>query len=196
MIPRHLRITALVLLIAVFAMTSYIVRLQHGQRRNLQMVSDPRPVGPPPSGRLEKAIMVIAFDEDGVLKAQGFDLHLPAEREQRMRELVRALLSEYVRKPSSHPLGPGANIRDAYLVNGSLAVLDMNVAFAEEHPSGIRVEQFTLYSIAETIRENFPEVTRIKVLVHGNERETLAGHIDLTPTYDIAQLHESARELE
>jgi hypothetical protein len=37
-------------------------------------------------------------------------------------------------------------------------------------------------SIARTLEANVPQVQRLKILIHGQEVETLAGHLDLTAT--------------
>ena len=34
-----------------------------------------------------------------------------------------------------------------------------------------------------------PEITQVKILVNGQERETLAGHADLMSVYSVAQVN-------
>ena len=72
-----------------------------------------------------------------------------------------------------------------FLVNGNTAVIDATAAFADGHRSGITVEELTLASLAQTLAANLPGVTRIKLLVDGKERETLAGHADLMSFYSV-----------
>jgi hypothetical protein len=38
-------------------------------------------------------------------------------------------------------------------------------------------------SIARTLEANVPKVQRLKILIHGQEVETLAGHLDLMGTF-------------
>jgi hypothetical protein len=38
-------------------------------------------------------------------------------------------------------------------------------------------------SITRTLEANVPKVQRLKILIHGQEVETLAGHLDLTGTF-------------
>jgi hypothetical protein len=38
-------------------------------------------------------------------------------------------------------------------------------------------------SITKTLQANVPQVGRLKILVHGQEAETLAGHLDLNQTF-------------
>jgi len=41
-------------------------------------------------------------------------------------------------------------------------------------------------SIARTLEANVPQVQRLKILIHGQEVETLAGHLDLTGTFVVS----------
>jgi len=55
----------------------------------------------------------------------------PGGRQERAQELLRALLALYLDNSSSHPLGPGAEVRDVYLVDPGLAVDRPQDAFAD-----------------------------------------------------------------
>jgi len=104
--------------------------------------------------------------------------------------LLRALLGLYLDKPSPHPLGLGSEIRAVYLVDPGLAVIDLNAAFADGHRSGVLVEELTVASLVQTLAANIPGIARVKILVDGKERETLAGHADLSNFYDVAQVNQ------
>jgi hypothetical protein len=40
-------------------------------------------------------------------------------------------------------------------------------------------------SIARTLEANVPQVKRLKILIHGLELDTLAGHVDLTQFFVV-----------
>ena len=44
-----------------------------------------------------------------------------------------------------------------------------------------------MLSVCATLNANFPRVTQVRFLVHGQPRATLAGHADLTRTYLTAE---------
>jgi hypothetical protein len=46
-------------------------------------------------------------------------------------------------------------------------------------------EQLAVNSITRTLEANVPQVQRLKILIHGQEVETLAGHLDLTGTFVV-----------
>ncbi|MGH9704148.1 MAG: hypothetical protein ACRD4K_12310, partial [Candidatus Acidiferrales bacterium] len=58
-------------------------------------------------------------------------------------------------------------------------------ALANETPSGIFSEQLAVQSIVQTLQSNVPSLRRLKILIHGQEAETLAGHVDLTGFFDL-----------
>jgi hypothetical protein len=75
-------------------------------------------------------------------------------------------------------------------------IIDTTAPFADGHPSGILLEEMTLTSLIETLNANVPGVAKVKFLVDGKERETLAGHADLMSFYQTAAVHELAKEFE
>jgi hypothetical protein len=59
-------------------------------------------------------------------------------------------------------------------------------------PSGILSEQMAVESVALTLGANVPGVKQLKVLVHGQEAETLAGHLDLYGMFPVPSLAPAA----
>src|SRR6266849_8878715 len=185
MIPRHLVIGVVAMLAVALGMSAYVWRMR-GRFTATEPVAYTRPVAPPVSAPTEQVTLYVAYDDPGVLRAQPARIPLPAGRQERAQELLRALLGLYLDKSSSHPLGPGAEIRDVYLVDPGLAVIDINDAFADGHRSGVLVEELTMASLVQTLATGIPGINRVKILVGGRERETLAGHADLSCVYDVA----------
>lgn len=87
-------------------------------------------------------------------------------------------------------------MRDVYLVDPGLAVLDLNGAFCQGHRSGVLVEELTVASLVQTLSANIPGVTHVKILVEGKQRDSLAGHVDLTNLYDTAAMGQAVRQLQ
>lgn len=88
--------------------------------------------------------------------------------------------------PQSNPApsNPDASISDASDPDASdLAVVNLSGNFVANHPSGIEVETLTLLSIANTLHVNLPQIVQVHFLVDGQQKNTLAGHADLTQNY-------------
>ncbi len=196
MIPRHAQITIVVLLVGACVLGFYVLNEKRKAEEQQRRVADNRPVAPPVAGTPQRVVLVIAYDEEGVLRRRSATVVLPEDRALRAREVLRALVNEYVKKPSPHPLAEGSDIKDVYLFQGNLAVIDTTAAFADAHRSGIFVESLTIVSMIDTLAANVPGITRVKILVEGKERETLAGHADLMSFYDVAAVHELVKEMQ
>ncbi len=185
MIPRHLILGVDVMLVIVLSMGTYLQHMRTSASQMQRLADDARPVAPPASGPTETVTLYVADDATGALRPQSAQIPLPGGRQQRAEELLRALLRTYQQPDSPHPLAPAADIRSIYLIAPSAAVIDVNAPFADQHRSSILGEQLTVNSLVETLAANVPGISRVKILVDGNTRETLAGHADLTEFFDV-----------
>jgi spore germination protein GerM len=196
MIPRHLIIAVAILLAITLGMGFYVLRMRARVDRTDVSAANTQPVAPPVSGSSEQVTLYVAYDDAGVLRPKSVRITLPTGRQERAAEILRALLTLYLDKFSPHPLGPGSEIRDVYLVDPGLAVIDLNAAFADNHRSGVLVEELSVVSLVQTLSANIPGITRVKILVEGNERETLAGHADLSNFFDVPAVTQVVAQLQ
>jgi hypothetical protein len=196
MIPRHLMIAMAVLVVAALGMSLYAWHMRKSVAVAPVAAVDTRPLAPPAAGPTEPVTLFVAHDEDGTLRAESARIPMPSGRQQRAEELLRALLSIYLDKSSPHVLGPGSEVRSVFLVDPGLAVIDVNAAFADTHRSGVLVEELTVASFIHTISANTPGILRVKILVDGKERDTLAGHADLSDLYDVTSVNQLATQLQ
>ncbi len=80
-------------------------------------------------------------------------------------------------------LPPDAVLLAFYMLPDGTAIADFSEAMMTSTPSGIQSEQMAVDSITKTLEANVPQVRWLKILVHGQEVDTLAGHLDLTRTF-------------
>jgi hypothetical protein len=184
MIPRNLAITIVLLLLAVIGMGIYGLHLRRQALELHLAVPDARPAAPPISGPAQQVTFFVPDDAKGILIRQNVSATLPEDSTLRTREIIHLLIANWQGKNSLHPIGSSADVNAVFLLNNNqTAVVDVNSAFCEQHHSGILVEELTLASLARTLAANIPGITQMKILVDGKERETLAGHADLTGFY-------------
>lgn len=196
MIPRHLAIATSVLLAAALGLSLYAWNMRRAATKTPRAAMDTRPLAPPVTGPTERVTLFVAHDEDGSLRAVSAQIPMPSGRQQRAEELLRALMSLYLDKNSPHVLGVEADVRSVFLVDPGVAVIDVNSAFANTHRSGVLVEELTVASLIHTVSANTPGVLRVKILVDGGARETLAGHADLSSFYDVTAVNQLATQLQ
>lgn len=196
MISKHLLAAVIVLFAVTIAMSVYVWQLRRRETEapRLKTPAKAQQVVPP-RGPAEQVTLYVAYDNPGILVAQSVTATLGSGPQERAENLLRELVSRYTASNSPHPLASGAEVRKVYLVDPGLAVIDVNSTFVDGQVSGILSEELTIASMIQTLAANIPDVTRVKVLVDGKERETLAGHADLTRIYDVSQVAELTKEL-
>ncbi|MGD9136829.1 MAG: GerMN domain-containing protein [Desulfobacterales bacterium] len=94
------------------------------------------------------------------------------------RSIVEALLKG-PQKTLVRTIAADTQLRAIYLVPDGICYVDFSQAVRENHPGGCNSELLTIYSVVNSLILNVPEVKRVKLLIDGNEVQTLAGHIDL-----------------
>lgn len=196
MIPRHLMIAMAVLVAAALGLSVYAWHVRKTVASTPAAAVDTRPLAPPVAGPTERVTLFVAHDEDGTLRPESAQIPMPSGRQQRAEELLRAMVSRYLEKSSPHVLGAGAEVRSVFLVDPGVAVIDLNAAFADTHRSGVLVEELTVASLIHTISANTPGILKVKILVDGKERDTLAGHADLSDFYDVSAVNQLAGQLQ
>lgn len=196
MIPRHFYIAASVMLSAVLAMGIYAWRMRDRVAVTPAAATDTQPIVAPVAGPTEQVTLFVAYDDVGILRAQAARIPLPSVRQERAEELLHALVALYLGKSSPHILPAGSDIRGVYLVDPGLAVIDINAAFADGHRSGVLEEDLTVASLIQTLVANIPGISKIKILVEGKQRDTLAGHADLSGFFDASAVNQLSSQLQ
>ena len=198
-IPRYQQILFWILVGGTILLTTVFLRGCQQAHDRLSAPTDNTPVAAPTSAREDEVPVLLADDATGSVSQDTRRYALPEEPTTRARALLEHLLSDYARPDSKHPLQTGAAVDDVFLLHlpianppdtsvpstGELAIVNLRASFAENHPSGIEVEDLTLRSIIGTLHANIPDLTEVRFLVDGQPRETLAGHADLMRTYRV-----------
>ena len=135
------------------------------------------------SGPLSKAKLFWSSGaEDGSLMPVTVELPLSKDPTLHAKQVLNTLLAGPV-DAELRTLPPDAVLLAFYMLPDGTAIADFSEALATATPSGIESEQMAVDSIAKTLEANVPQVRWLKILVHGQEVDTLAGHLDLTRTF-------------
>lgn len=97
----------------------------------------------------------------------------------RIRQILLAL-AEGSHQGLSHSLPSSTMVRAVFLTSEGTAYVDLSSDILSTISPGIESECLSVYSLVESISINIPSVKRVKILVQGQEVETLEGHADLT----------------
>jgi hypothetical protein len=124
-----------------------------------------------------------AAGEDRVT-ATVVQLALSADPVERGKQVLHALIAN-APTPEQRTIPADAELLAFYILSDGTAIADFSEALSSETPSGIESEQLVVDSIARTLDNNVATARRLKILIHGQEVETLAGHVDLTGFFDL-----------
>jgi Sporulation and spore germination len=129
--------------------------------------------------------------QDGTLVAVTVELPLSSDPVLRAKQILNTLLAGPV-DPEARTLPPDAALLAFYILPDGTGVADFSEGMATGIPSGIQSEQLAVDSITRTLQANIPQVRRLKILIHGQEVDTLAGHLDLTQTFEVSMKESAA----
>jgi hypothetical protein len=99
--------------------------------------------------------------------------------EDRVRQVLLAL-AEGSHHSMGHPLSASTVVRAVFLDSAGTAYIDFSKDSLTGFNPGIESECLSVYSIVDSITANMPTIKRVRMLVQGQEVETLGGHTDLT----------------
>lgn len=70
-------------------------------------------------------------------------------------------------------------VREVFMVDDGTVVIDFNQRFLNNLQVGAGGETYLVYSLVNSILDNFEQATQVMILVEGAGSETLKGHIDI-----------------
>lgn len=193
MIPRYQRVLFWILVGSILLMGGFLLKGCREAHKRLTALNDATPLAAPTTAATEEVTFYVASDFDGAIRPVRSQVALPPDASLKARALIESLLAQYSQPESSHTLQSGPSVDDVYLLADNLPagakrtiVVNLRGSFADNHPSGIEVEQLTLNSIIGTLHAAFPDFEEVRFLVDGQSRATLAGHAGLDHPYTLA----------
>ncbi len=94
------------------------------------------------------------------------------------REIIEALIKG-PQNGMMRTIPASTALNALYITNDKTAFVDFSQEIRESHPGGSQMEYLTVFSIINSLALNIPEIEKVKILIAGQEIETLAGHIDI-----------------
>ena len=149
-------------------------------RRELTQALAPNSTGP----RVKTKLFWASGTEGTRLAPVTVELPLADDPVLRAKQVLNTLLAGPV-DSDLRTLPANAALLEFYLLPDGTGIADFSEALGTSIPSGIESEQLAVESITRTLEANVPQVQRLKILIHGQEVDTLAGHLDLTVTFVV-----------
>jgi len=208
-IPRFQRFLFAAMLIVAVIMGIVLIRMRERAHDRLMRAVDSQPLSilstPSTAAPPEKITLLVANDLDGSLIPVERSFPMPKDPNARARVLMQKLLEEYAAPKSTHPIANASGVDEVFLMHlkqqkgasnttAEMAVVNLNGAFVQAQPSGIEPETLTLLSMIATLHANLPQITQVRFLVDGQQKDTLAGHADLTRVYLASDMQAAVRQ--
>jgi spore germination protein GerM len=99
-----------------------------------------------------------------------------------VKEEAKETILELIKGPKGKlipTLPPRTKLLTLQINDEGLAKVNFNPALSKDHPGGSSAEMMTVYSIANSLALNFPQIKRVQILIDGKPIETIAGHLSL-----------------
>lgn len=187
-IPRHLKITIGIMLGAVIGGAIYFRFLAEriyappvtdekvAQHLAQQSLASP--------GDVPTRVMLYLASEapPALLVARETEIPLSTQPVLRAKQVLQALLSASHKSPPSI-IPEDARVREVFLAPDGTAYVDFSPEFSTHAISGIESESLAVFAVVNTLTANVSEIQQVKILINGQETETLAGHVDLDRFY-------------
>jgi spore germination protein GerM len=154
---------------------------QQSEEQARRELVQPVPMNPA-DPRVKAKLFWLSDSDNSTLAPAVVELPLSNDPIVRAKQVLNTLLAGPV-DVELRTLPPDAVLLAFYILPDGTAVADFSEALATSTPSGIASEQLAVDSMVRTLEANVPQVKRLKILIHGQEVETLAGHVDLTGTF-------------
>jgi spore germination protein GerM len=168
------------LLDRVFRLAQPAQTEEHARREVMQP-----PIATPSDKKMKAKIFWASAESAGALQPVEVEMALSEETVLRAKQVLNTLISG-PSSPELRTLPADTTLLEFYLLEDGTAIADFSGELSTGTPSGILSEQRAADSIARTLEANVPGLTRLKILIHGQEAETLAGHLDLSGTFALA----------
>ena len=143
-------------------------------------------LAPPISTPTDEQVTATIYWGAGPDKIAPVQVQLPLSADPAQR--ARQVLQELIANPPTtgqRTVPADTEILGFYILSDGTAVADFSETLASETPSGILSEQEAVDSMVQTLASNVASLRRLKILIHGQEAETLAGHVDLSGFFDL-----------
>ncbi|MDD8030884.1 MAG: GerMN domain-containing protein [Acidobacteriota bacterium] len=164
----------LVVVVLVFFFGSRKEKIKHPSGSMISRAGDEQAQKIP----MKKVTLFFLSESDNLLH--------PEEREipeSTINQEARVVVEELIKGSNSgrlNTLPAKTQVRQVFVTSDGTAYVDLSRDIIEASYYGSTGEMAAVYSIINSLTYNFSLIKKVFLLVEGNERETLGGHIDLS----------------
>jgi hypothetical protein len=155
-------------------------RTEEQARREVMQV----PISTPTDVKVQAQMYWLSSSTPSSLEATSIEIPLSADPVERSKQLLNALIT-MAPAPERRTLPADTTLLAFYIQPDGTGIADFSDALSVGTPSGILSEQLAVDSITQTLGANMTGIQKLKILIHGQQAETLAGHLDLFGLFPV-----------
>jgi len=126
-----------------------------------------------------KVIRLFFVNENGKLQAEKREIQGATS----VLDDVKICVVELVKGPKEKglfgALPKETEVREVYLDDNRCLYLDFTKSIIDNPKGGTTSEMQLIYSLVNTILENFGQIASVRILIEGQEVKTIGGHLDV-----------------
>ncbi len=134
-----------------------------------------------PAFRNEPLSVTLYYPRDGLLTSSLAPVKRQPDAQAQAREILLSLLQD--QRAAQTAVLRDIKLRAFYLDSQGTAYIDLATDQQQPVRASAWDEQLAIYSMVNTLMQNFEEIKQVVFLTDGREAEILAGHMDLTRKY-------------
>jgi len=188
-IPRHIKFGLIALAVGfviTFGLFVDVIGRIQSMVKEKEVEENPfTPPTPPLYARTDPPMQVKIFfpgmQSDFILSAEEQTIFRSSELTNRAKQILQKVLEGPKTAGLFASIPKDTKLQEIFIDDMGMAYVDFSNPLYANHPGGMANEQATVYSIVNSLTYNLPEIRRVKILIGGAERDTLAGHCLLLP---------------
>jgi hypothetical protein len=160
----------------LFDVTQMVRDLAEVEDEEVAFPAPQAPLYEPTDPQVEVRIFFAATNNDVLIRTRTMTIFESAEIANQARQIIDHLIQGPGNPNLFSALPADTRLNHIFISENGTAYVDFNSALADNHPGGIMPEQATVFSIVNSLVYNLEGIDRVKILIGGAEKETLAGH--------------------
>jgi len=132
--------------------------------------------------RLRRIHLYFSGPDHTFLVAETRELPDSGDPSELGKNIVQALI-DGPRAEGVRTLPARTVVRNVFIADDGTAYVDLSENVTEDHPGGVQTELVSIYSVVNSLVLNLEGISAVKLLIGGQEADTMAGHMDLRFPY-------------
>jgi hypothetical protein len=131
--------------------------------------------------RNEPLPITIYYPQRGMLATVSAVVNRQPDTQSLARAALAALFAD--QRAALEPVLRDIRLRELFIDAAGTAYIDLTPGPQKDVHASAWEEQLAIYSLVNTLLQNFEEIKQVELLLDGREAQTLAGHMDLSRTF-------------